>query len=340
MIKKALITGVLGQDGAYLANFLLSKGYCVYGGVNHSSLEKTQRLQALGIQDKISYIPFDLTDSLNIEAVINEGQFDEIYNLAAKSVVVASWDQPVQISKVNALGTIYLLDSINRFSKQSRFYQASTSEMFGLTQENVRTEKTPFYPTTPYAVAKLFAHNMTANYRETFGIHASSGILFNHESPLRGAEFVTKKITTQLAEIVLGRRTRIELGNLNSKKDWGYAKEYVVGMWKMLQQEQPDDYILATGQSHTVRNFVEHAASELDLDIEWEGEGLREIGINRKNNKILVSVNPDYYRPEEVDVKIANAKKAAEKLDWNASTNVRELAKIMVEFDLNRLKLL
>lgn len=338
MTKKALITGVCGQDGAYLAEFLLAAGYSVYGGRRRSSLDELYRLRILGIQDKISYINFDLTDPFNVQSVVHEGQFDEIYNLAAQSFVGVSWDLPIQTSDVNAMGALYMLDAIKRFSKDTRFYQASTSEMFGLIQEPVQSEKTPFYPRSPYGVAKLFAHNMTVNYRESFGIHASSGILFNHESPLRGLQFVTKKITTQLSEVVVGRRSHIELGNLNAKRDWGFAREYVVGMWKMLQQDEPDDYVLATGRTHTVRDFLQCAAGALGIEIVWEGEDLNEIGINKEDGKVIVRTSSNYYRPAEVDILIGDPKKAFEQLNWEANTEICELAKIMVEFDYNNLK--
>ena len=337
MNKKALITGICGQDGAYLAELLLEAGYHVYGGTRRSSLDELYRLRVLGIQDKVSYINFDLTDAYNVQSVVHEGQFDEIYNLAAQSFVGASWDLPIQTSNVNAIGALYLLDSINRFSKHTKFYQASTSEMFGLIQEAVQSETTPFYPRSPYGVAKLFAHSMTVNYRESFGLHASSGILFNHESPLRGTEFVTKKITTQLAEIVTGRRTHLELGNLNAKRDWGFAKEYVVGMWKMLQQDHPDDYVLATGRTYTIRDFVHCAAAALDIDIEFQGEGLDEVGINKKDGRELIRVNSAFYRPAEVDVLIGDASKASERLNWRAATTLSELAELMVKFDLDAL---
>ena len=337
-MKKAFITGIFGQDGAYLARLLLEKGYHVVGGSRRSSLDDTYRLRVLGIEDDVSICSFDLTDPFNVFETVQRGEFDEIYNLAAQSFVGASWDLPIQTSAVNATGALHLIDAIRRSSPTTRFYQASTSEMFGLIQEEVQTEKTPFYPRSPYGVAKLFAHNMTVNYRESFGLHASSGILFNHESPLRGKEFVTKKISSQLSEVKLGKRDVVELGNLDAKRDWGYAKEYVEGMWRMLQQEKPDDYVLATGNSITVRAFVEAAAAALDFDLEWAGTGVDERGIDKRSGKIVIKINEKFYRPAEVDVLLGDASKAKEVLGWEPKTTVCELAEIMAKFDIEQVK--
>ena len=329
MSKKALITGVFGQDGAYLASFLLQKGYEVFGGSRRSSLDFDFRLRKLGIQEKVQILNLDLADPYNIMQIIN--------NLAAQSFVGASWDFPIQTANVDALGPLYILDAVKRFSPKSKFYQASTSEMFGLVQEPVQNEKTPLYPRSPYGVAKQFAHSMTVNYRESFGLHASSGILFNHESPLRGKEFVTKKITTQLAEIKLGISDTLYLGNIDAKRDWGYAKEYVEGMWLMLQQDEPDDYVLATGKTSTVRQFVEFVAFELGYDLKWEGAGSDEVGFDNVSGKVLVKISPEYYRPAEVDILLGNPSKAEKKLGWKANTGVQELAILMAQFDLNEL---
>lgn len=337
-MKKALITGVCGQDGAYLAKHLLTCGYEVHGGRRRSSLDDTYRLRALGVDEKISFINFDLTDPYNVSDIVRENKYDEIYNLAAQSFVGASWDLPIQTSNVNGIGPLLLLDSIKRFSPETKFYQASTSEMFGLVQEPVQKETTPFYPRSPYGVSKLFAHSMTVNYRESFGIYASSGILFNHESPLRGPEFITKKVASQLAEVKRGYRSSVRLGNLNAKRDWGFAKEYVQGMHLMLQQSVADDYVLATGVATTVREFVEHVGLALDLEILWENEGLEEKGRDKKSGKVVVEVDQRYFRPAEVDVLLGNPSKATNSLGWSAKTDVATLAHMMAEFEMSSMK--
>lgn len=337
MRKKALITGIFGQDGAYLASVLLQKGYEVFGGSRRSSLDFDFRLRKLGILEEIQILNFDLADPYNIMQIIWDGQFNEIYNLAAQSFVGASWDLPIQTAQVDALGPLYILDAVKRFSPKSKFYQASTSEMFGLVQEPIQNENTPFYPRSPYGVSKQFAHSMTVNYRESFGLHASSGILFNHESPLRGKEFVTKKITTQFAQIKLGMRDTLYLGNIDAKRDWGYAKEYVEGMWLMLQQDDPDDYVLATGRTSTVRQFIEFVAFEFGYNIRWDGVGLNEVGFDDATGRVLVKISPDLYRPAEVDILLGNPAKAESKLGWKANTSVQELAVMMAQFDLNEM---
>ena len=333
--RKAFITGVCGQDGAYLAQLLLEKGYEVYGGTRRSSLDYLYRLNILKVTDRIKLINFDISDPMNVFDTILKHQFDEVYNLAAQSFVGASWNLPIQTSVVDAMGPLYLLDAIKRVSAQTRFYQASTSEMFGLIQEPIQSEETPLYPRSPYGVAKQFAHSMTINYRESFGLHASSGILFNHESPLRGLEFVTRKITNDLAKVKLGLQDKLVLGNMDAQRDWGFAKEYVNGMWLMLQQEQADDYVLATGKTSSVRAFVEVVASVLGMDLYWEGEDISEVGVERKSGKVIVSISKEFFRPAEVEFLLGNPSKAKQKLNWQTAVEMDELAKIMAEFDYN-----
>lgn len=335
MSKRALITGIHGQDGSYLAKFLLSKGYQVFGGTRRSSQDDYYRLRSLGINQQVNIINLDLTDSYNVFDTVISGEFDEIYNLGAQSFVGASWDLPIQTTNVNALGALYLLDAIRRSGYKTKFYQASTSEMYGLIQQPVQTEKTPFYPRSPYGVAKLFAHSMTVNYRESHGIFACAGILFNHESPLRSAEFVTKKITSQLAEIKLGLREKMYLGNLNARRDWGYAADYVEGMWRMLQANSADDYVLCTGTNYSVREFCELTGNAAGMKIEWHGDGINEIGLDTVTGREIISVSDKFYRPAEVDILLGNSEKAYSKLGWKASTTVAELAKMMFEYDLN-----
>ena len=333
MTKKALITGVCGQDGAYLAEYLLSLGYEVHGGRRRSSLDEGYRLRVLGVEDRIQFVNFDLTDPFNVADIIRINQYDEVYNLAAQSFVGASWDLPIQTSQVDAMGPLLLLDSIRRFSPGTKFYQASTSEMFGLIQEPVQSETTPFYPRSPYGVAKLFAHSMTVNYRQSFGLHASSGILFNHESPLRGQEFITKKVSRQLVEVKMGLRDTVRLGNLDAQRDWGYAREYVEGMHLMLQQPFGDDFVLATGVTTSVRSFVEYVALALDLEVEWYGEGLTEKGRDKKSGRLLIEIDERFFRPAEVDLLLGDPGKATSKLGWTARTGVEELAQMMAKFD-------
>lgn len=335
MTKKALITGICGQDGAYLAEHLLSLGYEVHGGRRRSSLDEGYRLRVLGIEDGIRFVNLDLTDPFNVADMIRVNRYDEVYNLAAQSFVGASWDLPIQTSQVDAMGPLLLLDSIRRFSPGTRFYQASTSEMFGLVQEPVQSETTPFYPRSPYGVAKQFAHSMTVNYRQSFGLHASSGILFNHESPLRGREFITKKVSHQLAEVKTGLRDTVRLGNLDAKRDWGYAKEYVQGMHLMLQQPAGDDYVLATGVTTSVRSFVEYVALAMGFELEWDGEGLAEKGRDRNTGKLLIEIDEQFFRPAEVDLLLGDPSKAKDRLGWTASTDVKELAQMMARFDLD-----
>lgn len=336
MGKKALITGIRGQDGAYLARFLLKKGYEVWGADRRSGDSSWWRLRELGVATDISFVYMDLMEQTNVIDVIKKIRPDEIYNLAAQSFVSASFEQPYVTTEVNALGVLRLLEAIRYFSPETKFYQASTSEMFGKAQTIPQNEKTPFYPRSPYAISKLYAHWMTVNYREAYGLFTCSGILFNHESPLRGLEFVTRKITYGVARIKHKLQDKIVLGNLNAKRDWGYAKDYVEAMWLMLQQDQPDDYVIASGRNYTVREFVEMAFRAVDIDIVWEGAGVNEKGRDAKTGRVLVEVSPEFFRPAEVDVLVGDASKAKEKLGWQPKTSLEELVQIMVEADLKR----
>ena len=337
-MKTALITGITGQDGAYLAKFLLEKGYKVYGTFRRISTPNFWRLQALGIADKIELVSFDLLDQSSIISVLNKTQPDEVYNLAAQSFVGASFEQPIATGEISGLGVTRLLDTIKAINKTIKFYQASSSEMFGLVRETPQDENTPFYPRSPYAAAKLYAHWITTNYRESYGMFACGGILFNHESPLRGLEFVTRKITNGLARIKLGLQNTLILGNLNAKRDWGYAKDYIESMWLMLQQDEPDDYVIATGESRSVREFIESCCKELEIDIEWKGEGVTEIGIDKNTGKEIVIVDPRYFRPTETDFLRGDAAKAREKLGWRPTTTFKELVKIMINADMEEIK--
>lgn len=336
MAKKALITGIRGQDGAYLAKLLLKKGYEVWGADRRSGDSSWWRLRELGVAADISFVYMDLMEQTNVIDVIKKIRPDEIYNLAAQSFVSASFEQPYVTTEVNALGVLRLLEAIRYFSPETRFYQASTSEMFGKAQTVPQNEKTPFYPRSPYAISKLYAHWMTVNYREAYGLFTCSGILFNHESPLRGLEFVTRKITYGVARIKHKLQDKIVLGNLNARRDWGYAKDYVEAMWLMLQQDQPDDYVIASGKNYSVREFAEMAFRAVDIEIVWEGEGVNEKGRDAKTGRILVEVSPEFFRPAEVDILLGDASKAKEKLGWEPKTSLEELVQIMVEADLKR----
>ena len=333
MTRTALITGVLGQDGAYLSKLLIDKGYKVYGAERRTSSKNHWRLEYLGITDQVKLVDFDLLEQSNITNVIKEIQPDELYNLAAQSFVGVSFTQPVLTTQIDAMGVLYILDAIKNFSPHTRFYQASTSEMFGKIQDQVQTEKTPFYPRSPYGVAKLYAHWITVNYRESYDLHASSGILFNHESPLRGEEFVTRKITIALAKIKHGLQEKLELGNIDAKRDWGFAGDYVQAMYLMLQQDKPDDYVIATNETWTVRSFIEQSAKAVDLEIRWEGEGVDEKGICAKTGKTLVLINPKFYRPAEVEVLIGNPEKAEKDLGWKRKLSFEQLVTLMVKED-------
>ncbi len=341
--KKAVIFGITGQDGAYLTEFLIDKGYEVHGVIRRTSSTNTSRLDhLLKIERKgkpaITMHFGDLTDSCSIFKVIQEVQPDEIYNLAAQSMVRDSFDIPEYTADVNAIGVLRILEAIRQLglTKKTRFYQASTSELYGLVQEIPQTEKTPFYPRSPYAVSKLFGYWITSNYRESYGIYACNGILFNHESPLRGDTFVTRKITKAAAKIKLGLQDSLMLGNLDAKRDWGFAKDYVEAMWQILQQESPQDFVISTGENHTVREFAEIAFRQLGIDIKWEGLGVDERGVDAKTGKILIKIDPRYFRPSEVDQLLGNAAKAEKFLKWQPKTSFSELVKLMVKADLQQ----
>ncbi len=339
--KTALIIGVTGQDGAYLSEFLLNKGYIVHGLKRRSSSFNTARIDHLYQDPHEENIRFrlhfgDLTDATNLCRVVQEIQPDEIYNLGAQSHVQVSFETPEYTANSDALGTLRLLEAmrIMKIEKTCRFYQASTSELFGKSKEAPQSETTPFYPRSPYAAAKLYAYWMTVNYREAYGFHASNGILFNHESPLRGETFVTRKITRAVAAIERGLQDKLRLGNLEAKRDWGHARDYVDGMWRILQQDQPDDYVLATGETHTVREFVEKAFGAVGKEIEWTGKGADEIGFDRKSGKELIEIDPRYFRPTEVELLLGNPAKARERLGWQHTVSFDALVSEMVESDM------
>jgi GDPmannose 4,6-dehydratase len=341
MSKVALITGVTGQDGAYLAELLLSKGYQVHGVKRRSSSFNTGRIDHLyqdphepDLRMRLHY--GDMSDSTNLIRLVQETQPNEIYNLAAQSHVQVSFETPEYTANADALGTLRLLEAIRilGLEKTTRFYQASTSELFGKVQETPQKETTPFYPRSPYGVAKLYGYWITVNYREAYGMHASNGILFNHESPLRGETFVTRKITRAVADIHHGRSQTLFLGNLDAKRDWGHARDYVEGMWRILQQDIPDDYVLATGETHSVRSFVELAFAHVGRTIEWRGQGVDEQGLDAKSGAVLVRVDPRYFRPTEVDLLLGDPTKARQVLGWQASTTLPELVREMMEADL------
>jgi len=338
--KTAVVTGITGQDGAYLAQLLLDKGYKVYGTFRRTSSVNFWRLDELGIRHRCNFhlIEYDLTDMGSNIRLLEVAQPDEVYNLAAQSFVAVSFEQPILTAQTTGIGTVNLLEAIRLVNPKIRFYQASTSEMFGLVQEVPQSELTRFYPRSPYGCAKVYAHHMTINYQESFGIFASSGILFNHESPLRGLEFVTRKISDGLVRIKLGKETHIELGNLGAKRDWGYAKDYVEGMWRMLQADKPDVYVLATGRTETVRQFVEMCCRALEMQIVWKGLGEKEVGIDVNSGKVIIKVNSKYYRPAEVDLLIGNPAKANAQLGWKAQTSLEDLCRMMVVADLERVK--
>jgi len=339
-MKKALITGITGQDGAYLAELLLSKDYEVYGLYRRTSSINFWRIESLNIRNHphLHLLEFDLTDSGSAIEILQRIQPDEVYNLAAQSFVGTSFKQPRATADITGIGALNLLEAIRLINPKIRFYQASTSEMFGKVKEIPQTEDTPFYPRSPYGVSKLFAHWMTVNYRESYGIFASSGILFNHESPLRGLEFVTRKITDGVARIKLGKLECLELGNLDAKRDWGFAKEYVEGMWRMIQAKEPDTFLLATNKTETVRHFVTMAFKAVDIDLEFKGEKEKEIGFDRATGKTMVRVNLDFYRPAEVDLLIGYASKAKSVLGWEPKTSLGDLCKMIVEADLSYIK--
>lgn len=332
-----MITGITGQDGGYLAKFLLDKGYRVIGLYRRGSTDTFSKLKEHGILDKIELEDFELLEFSNICRLIKKYKPDEFYNLAAQSFVAASWQEPIYTVQADGMGVLYILEAIREFSPKTKFYQASTSEMFGKVQEIPQKETTPFYPRSPYGCAKLFAHWISVNYRESFGIFACCGILFNHESPMRGKEFVTRKITDHLAKLKLNLVQKpLELGNLNAKRDWGHALDYVEGMWLMLQQEKPDTYVLSTGETHPIRDFVQEAARACGFDIIWQGDGMDEIGIDRNTNKTIVKVNPKFFRPAEVELLVGDPSKAQEILGWKRKISYKELCRLMVEEDIKR----
>jgi len=334
MSKRALITGITGQDGAYLAKLLLDKGYQVCGAYRRSASGNPWRLERLGIEKDVEMVPLDLIEYSNILRCVESAQPDELYNLAAQSFVGLSFEQPLYTSDVDGMGVLRLLEVVRTVNPKIKFYQASTSEMFGKVQAIPQNEDTPFYPRSPYGVAKLYSHWMCRNYREAYGIHAASGILFNHESPLRGLEFVTRKITNAFARIHYGLQDVVELGNMDAKRDWGFAGDYVEGMWRMLQHSVPDDFVLASGETHSVREFVDRAAKASGFDVEWEGEAENTIAVDRKSGQTIVRINPEFYRPTEVDLLIGDATKAHKELGWKPDTSFDELVSMMVESDM------
>jgi len=337
-LKKAIITGITGQDGAYLAEFLLEKGYEVYGTYRRTSSVNFWRIEELGIEKHphLHLIEYDLTDQANSIRMVMEIEPDEIYNLAAQSFVGVSFEQPLATAQITGLGCLHLLEAIRIVNPKIKFYQASTSEMFGEVQEIPQKETTPFYPRSPYGVAKLYAHWMVINYRESYGIFGCSGILFNHESPLRGKEFVTRKITDSVAKIKLGKLDCMELGNMDAKRDWGFAKDYVEGMYLMLQAPKPDTYLLATHRTQTVRDFVTMAFKGAGIEVEFRGKNEEEIAVDRATGETVVRVNPKFYRPAEVELLIGDPQKAKDELGWNPKCTLEALCAMMVQADLKR----
>ncbi|OGA59637.1 MAG: GDP-mannose 4,6-dehydratase [Burkholderiales bacterium RIFCSPHIGHO2_01_FULL_64_960] len=337
-MKKAIVTGITGQDGAYLAQLLLDKGYIVYGTFRRTSSVNFWRIEELGIRDHahLNLVEYDLTDLSSSIRLLQTTEATEVYNLAAQSFVGVSFEQPVTTAEITGIGAVNLLEAIRIVNPKVRYYQASTSEMFGKVQAIPQVEDTPFYPRSPYGVAKLYAHWMTVNYRESYGIFGSSGILFNHESPLRGREFVTRKITDSVAKIKLGKLSVVELGNLDAKRDWGFAKEYVEGMWRMLQADEPDTFVLATNRTETVRDFVRMAFKGAGIAVDFKGAGEHETAVDTATGKTVVRINPKFYRPAEVELLIGNPAKAKAKLGWAPQTTLEELCQMMVEADLRR----
>ncbi|RKX66684.1 GDP-mannose 4,6-dehydratase [candidate division TA06 bacterium] len=342
-MKKAFITGVSGQDGSYLAELLLEKGYEVHGIIRRSSSLNRQRIDHLtmnpNIYNKTFFLHYgDMTDSSNLNRIIEKVEPDEIYNLAAQSHVRVSFEVPEYTAETDAVGVLRLLDAIRETGIRTKFYQASTSELYGKVREIPQTENTPFYPRSPYGVAKLYGYWIVKNYREAYNMFAVNGILFNHESPRRGENFVTRKITISASRIKLGLQDKLYLGNLNAKRDWGYAKDYVEAMWMMLQASKPEDYVIATGETHSVREFCEHAFRALDIEIQWKGKGVNEVGIDKKTGKEIIGVNPRYFRPSEVDILIGDSSKAQQELGWKPKVTFEELVRLMVNADFERIK--
>lgn len=339
-MKKALITGITGQDGSYLTKFLLDKGYEVHGLVRRSSIERYDRIEQYLIDERVHLHYGDMTDSSNIIRLMSEIRPDEVYNLAAMSHVKVSFDTPEYTANADGIGTLRLLEAIRilGLEQKTKVYQASTSELYGKVQETPQSETTPFYPRSPYAAAKIYAYWITVNYREAYNIFASNGILFNHESPLRGETFVTRKITIAVASIKHGKQDCLYLGNLDSKRDWGFAGDYVEAMWLILQQNQPEDFVIATGQTRTVREFVERAFAVAQIEVEWQGQGIGEKGIDKETGNVIVAVDPQFFRPTEVDLLLGNPTKAKETLGWEPKTSFDELVKMMVLEDLKHIK--
>ena len=339
MSKSAVITGITGQDGAYLAEFLLNKGYDVYGAYRRTASTNYWRIEELGIKNhpNLHLLEYDLTDLGSSIRLLEKSKPDEVYNLAAQSFVAVSFDQPITTAQITGLGAVYLLEAIRIVNPKIKFYQASTSEMFGRVRETPQSETTPLYPRSPYGVAKVYAHLMTINYRESYDIFAASGILFNHESPLRGLEFVTRKITDGITRIKSGKQEFIELGNIDAKRDWGYAKDYVKGMYLMLQTDVPDSYVLATGRTAKVRDFVEMSCKAVNINIEWKGTGIDEIGFDSDSGKEIIKINPKFFRPSEVELLIGDLTKAKKELGWETKTSLEDLCKKMIEADIKRL---
>jgi len=345
MVKKiALVTGITGQDGSYLAELLLEKGYEVHGLIRRSSSFNTGRIDHLHTVEEGKFTKIfthygDLTDGTSLVNLINKIEPDEIYNLAAQSHVKISFELPEYTGDSSGLGTVRILEAIRNFSKKKiKFYQASTSELFGKVVETPQNEKTPFYPRSPYGVAKLYSFWITKNYREGYGIFGVNGILFNHESPRRGRNFVTRKITRNLCEIKLGLRSNFQMGNLDAKRDWGHAKDYVECMWLMMQQDEPEDFVIATGETHSVREFVELSCKELEIDLRWEGKGVNEVGIDNKTGNVILSINPKYFRPTEVDLLLGDPSNAKQKLGWEPRYRFKDIVKTMIKSDLEMIK--
>lgn len=338
MAKRSFITGVNGQDGAYLARLLLDKGHAVVGAVRNAAAANLGRLQELGIVKDVELVDFELQEFGDIRRVIERARVEEVYNLAGQSYVGPSFEKPVHTGQVNAIGVTAILEAIRTLGAGIRFYQASTSELFGKVLETPQTERTPFYPRSPYAVAKAYAHWITVNYRESYGMHAACGILFNHESPLRGQGFVTRKITLGLAKIRHGELDVLELGNLDARRDWGFAGDFVDGMWRMLQHQPASDYVLATGEARSIRDFVVEAGRHLGFDLVWQGAGMEERGLDRATGNVVVRVNPRFFRPAEVDIVCGDASKARRELGWQPRTSFSETVRLMAEADDRRVR--
>ncbi len=334
-MKKALITGITGQDGAYLSKLLIEKGYEVYGAYRRTSEVNFNRLRLVGVEDKIKFVPLELLEFTNIYTTVEKIQPEEIYNLGAQSSVPTSFEEPIFTAEVTGIGILRILEAVRAINPKIKVYQASSSEMFGKAEATPQNEQTRFHPRSPYAVSKIFAHWAAVNYRESYGLFVCSGILFNHESPLRGSEFVTRKITQSVARFKLGLQSEIRLGNLNSSRDWGYSPEYVEAMWLMLQQPEPDDYVIATGETHSVRDFAQAAFEKIGVDLEWSGQGVDERGINKANGATVVKVDPQFFRPADADYLVGDYSKAKKKLGWSPKTSFKELVGIMVEHDLS-----